>query len=226
MNKRLISVLIVMAAVFAVALYFLIRKPVHIVEMSESAVPAQYGLPVGPSLLGWSHAWNTPPNRTGYIMMRDVRPTGGNRPLWEFALTSKRHLTEVTREDLRCEFYGMDDPRGTNVFGTAWYGSSILVPEGQVFFARLVSDRSVVYVVRLAKQDGTPDSATMQIEYRAFTKQPPNQIAGANVVGHRSFTQDHSASPRRSSHVAQLYTLDHTESNFLTNKKYLILLGF
>jgi hypothetical protein len=105
-------------------------------------------------------------------MMRDVQPAGGNKPLWEFALTSKSHLSEVTRDDLRCEFYSMDDPRGTNVFGVAWYGSSILVPEGQVFFARLISDRSVVYVVRLAKQGGAPDSATMQIEYCIFTKQP------------------------------------------------------
>ena len=183
MIKRLIAVLIAIAAVLAVALYFLVRQPVHIVEMSESAVPAQYGLPVGSSLLGWSHAWNSPPKRTGYIMMRDVRPTGGNKPLWEFALTSKSHFSEVTREDLRCEFYGMDDPRGTNVFGAAWGGSSILVPEGQVFFARLVSDRSVVYAVRLAKQDGTPDSATMQIEYRVFTKHPPNKSPEPTAVG-------------------------------------------
>jgi len=168
MNKRLITVLLAIVALVAGALYFFIHKPVHIAEMSESAVPGQYGLPVGHSLLGWHHAENTPPECTGYIIMRDVRPTGGNKPLWEFALTSKRQLSEVTRADLRCEYYGMDDPRGTNVFGEAWHESSIFVPERQVFFARLVSDRSVVYVVRLAKQGGTPDRATMQIEYYVF----------------------------------------------------------
>jgi hypothetical protein len=32
-----------------------------------------------------------------------------NSPPWEFALSSRRHLREVTREDLRCEFYGIDE---------------------------------------------------------------------------------------------------------------------
>ena len=92
-------------------------------------------------------------------------PNGHNEPLWEFALSPKRNLRDVTRADLRCEYYGLNDPRGQDKFGSDWYGTSIGVPEGQVLFARLITNRSVVYVIRLAKESGTQDKATMQIEY-------------------------------------------------------------
>jgi hypothetical protein len=178
MNKRFIFILLA-TIIVVVAVWLFFRNPVHTAEMSETAVPNQYGLKVGPALLGWSSHANSPSERNGYIYMRDEEPSGGNKQLWEFALTTKLRLSEVTRDDLRCEFYGMNDPHGTNVFGAAWTGAAILVPEGQVFFARLVADRSAIYVIRLAKQGGPKSGqGTMRIEYRVFTGQPSNMTIG------------------------------------------------
>jgi hypothetical protein len=129
MNKRYIYILLA-AIIVAVVAWLLLRKPVHIAEMSETAVPNQYGLKVGPALLGWSSHANSPSERNGYIYMRDVSPSGGNKPLWEFSLTPKHSLSDVTRADFRGEFYGMSDSRGASVFGDAWTpdDSAILVP--------------------------------------------------------------------------------------------------
>ena len=83
-----------------------------------------------------------------------------NDPLWEFALSNRKRLRDVRREDLHCEFYGMNDPRGTNVFGapysglftrTAWGGHAIRVADDQVFFARLVTNRAILYAVQLGR---------------------------------------------------------------------------
>ena len=156
---------------------------------SDHGVNTDYGLHVGPSLLGWSSHANSSTNSNGYIYMRDERPTGGNQPLWEFALSTKQRLSEVTREDLRCEFYGMDDPKGRNAFGTAWEGAAILVPEGQIFLARLVANRSLIYVVRLAKQGGIRSGrASMQIEYLIATNEPPNNPDAGNSRPARQLT--------------------------------------
>ena len=145
------------------------RKSLHTAEMSETATPPEHGLKIGPSMLGWSSHKQNPPKRDGYIYMRDQQPDGGNKPLWEFALTTKARLIEVTRDDLRCEFYGMNDPRGPNVFGSAWEGTAILVPEGQVFFARLVADRSVIYAIYLAEQkDSEGGRGAVRVEYNIF----------------------------------------------------------
>jgi hypothetical protein len=150
---------------------------------SDHGPNSDYGLRVGPSLLGWSSHDNSFTNRNGYIYMRDERPTGGNRPLWEFALSAKHRLSEVTRDDLRCEFYGMDDPRGAEVFGGAWEdGAAIFVPEGQIFFARLVADRSVIYIIRLAKQGGAQSGrGAMRIEYTTATNQPLSERSGMDA---------------------------------------------
>ncbi len=142
---------------------------------SDHGPNRDYGLHVGPSLLGWSSHAASSKERNGYIYMRDQRPSGGNRPLWEFALSPKRRLSDVTEDDLRGEFYGMGDPRATNVFGAAWERAAILVPEGQIVLARLAADRSTVYVIRLAKQGGTQSGrGTMRVEYVVATHQPPN----------------------------------------------------
>jgi hypothetical protein len=115
--------------------------------------PSKSGLQVGSALLGWSLHGNSPGSRDGWIYLREMVPrsTGANPALWEIALSTKRRLADVSSTDLNTEFYGMNDPRGGNVFGTDWNGSAFVVPEGQVLFARLVTNRSVVYVIRLAK---------------------------------------------------------------------------
>jgi hypothetical protein len=175
MKKRFILVPLAIVILVVAVWFFIFRKPIHVAEMKEMAVPPQYGLVVGPSVLGWSLHSNEPRKHSGYIYMRDERPEGGNKPLWEFALTTKRQLSEVTPKDFSCPFYGMSDPRGPSEFGDAWAnGSAILVPEGQIFFARLVSDRSVIYVIRLAKQGSSVSGGTMRIEYREYKGQPSN----------------------------------------------------
>lgn len=165
--KTIIIAFGVMAFVLVAAWLLFLRNPVHTAQMSEAA-PNQDGLQIGPAILGWS----SHTERDGYIYMRDVQPHGNNQPnnqpLWEFALTPKRHLSEITRNDLKCEFYGMNDARGSQVFGAAWNGATILVPEGQVFFARLKSNPSTIYVIKLSKQTGHAGRCAMQIEYRVY----------------------------------------------------------
>src|SRR5688572_17578062 len=97
------------------------------------------------------------PNPNGYIYFNDVTAAGNDSPLWEFALTAKKQLSDVTRQEFECEFYGMNDLRGTK----PWH-KLLMVPEGQVFFARWVTNRKCLYIVRLAKQRGTPDWGTMR----------------------------------------------------------------
>jgi RNA polymerase sigma factor (sigma-70 family) len=156
-------VAILAAGTTTTLIYQHFARPIHMAEMTTFS--HQYGLNVGPAVLGWNQRENSPEVGDGYILMKDAMPSGNNEPLWEFALSPKRNLQDVTRADLRCEFYGLNDPRGQDKFGADWFGSSIRVPEGQVFFARLITNRSMVYVIRLKKEGGTQDKATMQIEY-------------------------------------------------------------
>ena len=118
-------------------------------QVRKRPPPPQRGMQVGPARLGWSLG--------GHIYMSNP---DSNDPLWEFALSSRKHLREVTPEDLHCEFYGMNDPRGANLFGppysgvfthTAWEGHAIRVADGQVFFARLVTNRFTIYAVQLGQ---------------------------------------------------------------------------
>ena len=152
-----------MILVLVAAWLLFFRNPIHTSKTSESK-PNQYGFQVGSKTLGWSSHGD----REGYIYMRDVEPSGNNQPLWEFALTSKRHFFEISHSDLKGEFYGMNDPRGSRIFGTAWNGATLLVPEGQMFFARLTSNPSTVYVIKIAKQTGHAGRCTLQVEYRVY----------------------------------------------------------
>jgi hypothetical protein len=146
-----------------------VRQWLHLPRRPD---PSKFGLPVGPALLGWSIHRNSPPLRDGWIYFRDVAPwkPGGNPALWEIALSGKRRLADVSGGDLlNCDFYGQGDPRGSNTFGTNWDGRAIIVPEGQILFARLVTNRPVIYVIHLAKQGGPPSEGSMEIEYVVAT---------------------------------------------------------
>ena len=101
------------------------------------------GLQIGPAFLDWSAG--------DFINM--VSKTRPGEPLWEFALSPKKRLADVTREDLRCEYYGLNDPRGSEIFGDKWNGAAINVAVGQIFFARLKNDHSIVYVIQLTKRE-------------------------------------------------------------------------
>ena len=161
--KTVIVAILAVALLLVTAWVLFFCNTTYTAKMSESK-PNQFGFQVGSKTLGW----NSHGNRDGYIYMRDAEPSGNNQPLWEFALTPKRHFYEISRNDLEGEFYGMNDMRGAQVFGAAWEGAAILVPKGQMFFARLISNPSTVYVVKLAKQTGHAGRCTIQVEYRVY----------------------------------------------------------
>ena len=126
-------------------------------KLPQRPAPPQFGIQVGPALLGWSSRRSFPPQRDGHIYMEHPRH-GTNKAQWEVALSNRRDLSEVRTTDLKCEFYGKNDPRGSSVFGTNWGGHSLrCIPEGQVFFARLRTNRSVVYAIQIDQQKGSSD---------------------------------------------------------------------
>src|SRR4030095_7448594 len=77
-------------------------------HLAPRPVPTRW-LKVGPATLEWSAG--------NWIYMREMS-TNAHAPLWEFALCDRKTLIEITREDLRRDFFRIDDSRGTNVFGT------------------------------------------------------------------------------------------------------------
>lgn len=154
-------------------------------HLPQRQAPPQYGLQIGPALLGCSLG--------GHIYMDAPEPSAHNAPRWELALSAHSRLEEVTREDLQCEFYGVNDPRGTKVFGprysgpapvtrTAWEEHAIQVPDSQMFFARLVTNRSIVYVIQLGKWQYFTNAAgarngRIRAQYVRVEEQSPNKNA-------------------------------------------------
>jgi len=155
-------------------------------HLPKRPAPPAYGLQIGPALLGWSLG--------GHIYLDAPEPSARNAPRWEIALSGRPRLRDVTREDLRCEFYGVNDPRGTNVFGprdtgptsrTAWEEHAVRVPDGQVLMARLVTNRSTVYVIQLGRWQYFTNAAgahngRIRVEYVAVENQSPNQSGAAS----------------------------------------------
>src|SRR5256714_2438350 len=96
---------------------------------------------LGSTMLFWNLASNASFPKTGYLYF-------GDRPLhkWEFAPCRHTRLGDVTGQDLDCQFYGSQHPRGKAAFGASWRTNALYVAEGQVFFARSVSYPSVIYV--------------------------------------------------------------------------------
>jgi len=73
---------------------------------------------------------------------------------WEFAPCSRRQLSDVLPKDGRCEFYGKEHPKGTNVFGADWGENAILVYQGQLLLARQAKAPGIVYALKLKSQEG------------------------------------------------------------------------
>lgn len=130
------------------------------------------GLKIGPAILGWS----AKTDNDGYFYMADM--VTWKRPLWEFAPTKRQRLLDVAASDLSCTFYGMDDPRGESVFGQPWMGEhwsgrTVVVSKGQTLLARLNTNRSTIYAIRIADQIHRTARDTICIEYFVATNQPP-----------------------------------------------------
>lgn len=155
-------------------------------HLRQRQPPPERTFQIGPALLECTGAGPTNYASTASIYL--VNPLNKAEPLWEFALSTHPNLRAVKPEDLDCEFYGMNDPRGTSVFGlpydgvinrTAWNGDHIRVLEGQVFLARLVTNRSTVYVVQLGKwkifpyylQPGTSFDGRIRARYVCVSNQ-------------------------------------------------------
>jgi hypothetical protein len=136
-------------------------------------------LQIGPAQLEWSLG--------GHIYFE--APGSAGTAQWEFALSSRKRLGEVSPRDLRCEFHRMNDPRGLNIFGssyagptirTAWEERAIRVPDGQVLFARLATNRSAVYVLQLGRSryftnHGGAHCGRLRAQYVRVENQWPQQ---------------------------------------------------
>jgi hypothetical protein len=130
---------------------------------------------LGQTFLLWSSASNTPTQKTGYLYFGE-QPL---KPKWEFAPSRHTSLMDVKPQDLDCEFYTKRDARGREVFGDTWRTNCLYVAEGQVLFARAISDPSVIYVIQFAQQRGGDRvNGSILIKYlRARTEKRPNSAA-------------------------------------------------
>jgi hypothetical protein len=135
-------------------------------------------LRIGSTPLQWSSGGGP---RKGFIYAN--HPLLNNTPLWEFALSPHTRLEEVHSRDLPSDYYRLNDPRGSNVFGTNWSGHAIRVPEGQIFFARVVTNRSTVYVIRLAEQGTGRSRGRMRVEYVTVTNRAGNGSTNPGLEG-------------------------------------------
>ncbi len=125
-------------------------------------------LQVGPAQMEWSLR-NTE-RKTGWIYFD--RPES-NDPIWEFAPCTRTNLQEVAAEDFRVDFIRKGDPRVESRFrptspvetGSSSNFRAIMVCEGQILLARLISSPSTVYAVKIAEQVGTTKWASIRIDY-------------------------------------------------------------
>jgi hypothetical protein len=136
------------------------RKLVHLPNEER-----MWLLSIGSTPLQWSSGG------AGKGFIYTNHPLLDDTPLWEFAFSQHSRLSDVHRTDLPSDYFGMHDARGSNVFGADWAGHAIRVPDGQVFFARLVTNRAVVYVVRLADRGIGEQSGRMRVEYVTVKQQ-------------------------------------------------------
>jgi RNA polymerase sigma factor (sigma-70 family) len=131
------------------------------------------GFRVGPSILGWSLGTvvSLDGNWFDYIYM--INPLPPSEPRWEFALSRKTELSSITKTDLDCDYYGCNDPRGPQVFGDNWKSNAIRVATNQIFFARLITNRSTTYVVELAKREVSTNRGAALARYIAVASPGP-----------------------------------------------------
>ena len=113
--------------------------------------------------------WSSTGNQRGYIYMN--HPLLNSVPLWELAPSPCQRLADVRAADMLIEFYGMNDPRGSNVFGSNWAGHALCLPEGQILFARLVTNQSAVYAIHLARQGTGKSRGRLWVDYVSVTSQ-------------------------------------------------------
>jgi len=123
----------------------------------------------GSTVLVWSLASDVSSPKCGHLYF------GDRANEWEFAPCRQTRVIDVTWQDLDCQFYGKQDPRGTQAFGDSWQPFTIVVAEGQILLARTVANPSDIYVLRMAKQGGDPGSIFIEYAKASAQARPNNR---------------------------------------------------
>lgn len=82
---------------------------------------------------------------------------------WEFALSQKSDLTQVSVEDLNAEFARANDPNGPRIFGTNWNGITLRVRPGQIVLAWLASEPLMFHAIQIIREE------TLSLPYDSVT---------------------------------------------------------
>ncbi len=98
--------------------------------------------------------WSTGPGKAGWIYCY-VPHSKEKSARWEFAPSTATEIDQVDLTKLQAvKFYLNDTPQRAAAFGDCWKkGSSLLVTEGEVYFARKNNAPSVVYVLKIKKRE-------------------------------------------------------------------------
>lgn len=116
-------------------------------------------LVVGPRLLEWSVADVRPSKPSGYLYSWDPLSIMKSSNVWAFAVCTRPHLADLTKEDFRAVFCeAVENEKGRAFFGTNWIqvgrrANALLVKEGQVVLARHSSRPSIIYALEMTGQD-------------------------------------------------------------------------
>lgn len=137
------------------------RQPLRTARWREIVAGGDPYLDIDSSKLEWSCRTTD----SGYLYF--------NEPLtntWEFAQCKRRELSEVTQEDVSCDFYGARHPMGSTVFGENWRTNALVVYDGEFVLARLVKNPTVVYELKLRLLD----LRNLRIQYREIAAMKPD----------------------------------------------------
>jgi hypothetical protein len=134
-------------------------------------------LQIGPNKMEWSmRNWIIEKSGYLYCWKHDLGFPITNSAFWEFAPCRSSRLRDVTRADLKCDFYTTGSSRGSFAFGNRWRINNVgdahlLVKPGTVLLARLSQKPSVVYVLSIVRQE----HYRLRVEYvEVDTAKPPN----------------------------------------------------
>ena len=108
--------------------------------------------------LGWSH---NVPGKTGFFYFKYGGRDRTNSPVWEFAASTHREISEYDGKPLVTKLYGQSTPGNHEAIGRVGY-NAVKVAVGQVLLARTVDDPTTVYALKI---DGQEQREAMSIKY-------------------------------------------------------------
>lgn len=100
----------------------------------------------------WKMEWSLQSDRdkTGYFYFAEP---GTNKFVWEFSPSEHSEIDELNGKILKARFYGKYSPGGKAAFGKKWGYNTVTVQVGQVILARHIDAPSMVYVIKLERQE-------------------------------------------------------------------------